>query len=559
MSQSQNERSDALFEELSRKKKKRRNKIIRNVIIVLVVLAVVLVAAVSIMTRQVREQFASAGEEVLHYDATKGTISTTVSGSGTLAEVDLESITVPAGVEITEVLKDVDAVIAQGDVLATVDMTSVLNAMAEVQGELDSLDEQISDAKDEEVESYITAGIEGRVKILYAEEGESVANCMADHGAVAVLSLDGYMAVDIETDALAAADAVTVIRADGSEISGKVDHVSGGTATVLVTDKGPEYGEEVAVLGEDGTEIGAGKLYIHAPLGVIGYAGVVTEIHVEENDVLKSYHWILSLRDTGTSATYDTLLRQRAEQEKLLMELLTIYRDGAILSPMDGIVSSVEYGQEDTSAAAQLGAMTGQTEAEDTQLLTIYPNVSMSVSVSIDETDILALQVGQEADVEVSSVSTDTVYTGTVTEISKTADTTSGVTQYSAVVTLDKVEGMLPGMTASVDVKIEGVEDVIIIPTDALHQTSTIYFVYTSYDEETQQYGGRVEVTIGMQNDDFVEITSGLSEGDTVYYVEPEETFNFADMFGGGSPFGQGGGPFGQGGQMPGGFGGFGG
>ena len=239
------------------------------------------------------------------------------------------------------------------------------------------------------------------------------------------------------------------------------------------------------------------------------------------------------------------------------MELLAIYRDGAVLAPMDGLISSVEYSGTSTEDA-------------ETSLLTIYPNVSMSVTIGIDETDILALEVGQEADVEVSSVSQDETYTGIVTEISKTASTSSGVTQYSAVVTLDKVEGMLPGMTASVDVKIEGVEDAIIIPLEALHQTSAISFVYTSYDEETQQYGGRKEVTIGMQNDDYVEITSGLNEGDTVYYTE-SQSFTIMDMFamagsGGMSgmsgaasrmPRGMGGGaPGGPGGGMPGGMGG---
>ena len=56
-----------------------------------------------------------------------------------------------------------------------------------------------------------------------------------------------------------------------------------------------------------------------------------------------------------------------------------------------------------------------------------------------------------------------------------------------------------------------------------------------------------VEVTIGMQNDEFVEITSGLNEGDTVYYVEAEEAFSFDDLLNGPGP-GGGGNPFERGG-----------
>lgn len=551
MSEPKKERSDALFDELSRKKKKRRNKIIRTVVIVIVMIAVVLMAAVSAMTQRVREQFQSAATEVLNYAASRGTISTTVSGSGTLAEVDLEALTVPAGVEIVEVVVEADASVHTGDVLATVDMSSVMSALAKIQAEIDDLDEQIGEARGEEVSSYIEAGVEGRVKLVYAQENMSVASCMAEHGALAVLSLDGYMAVDIPFDGLSRGDEVIVIRADGTEIEGVVDTSAAGNATVKVTDKGPEYGEEVTVL-LDGTQIGTGMLYIHAPLRITGYAGTVSRVYVEENEWVYSYTDLFYLKDTSTSASYDALLRQREEQEAILVELMTIYRDGAILSPMDGIISSVEYGEEEVTtsmAAAYMGGAAVSTEPEDTALLTIYPNISMSVSIPIDETDILALRIGQEADVEVSSVSTDTLYTGIVTETSITASVTSGVTQYSAVVTLDKAPGMLPGMTAGVDIKIEGVENTIIIPADALHETSTISFVYTSYDPETAQYGGRVEVTTGMRNDDFVEITSGLNEGDVIYYVEARQSiFDFFSQMPGGFR-----------GQMPSGFRGFGG
>ena len=121
---------------------------------------------------------------------------------------------------------------------------------------------------------------------------------------------------------------------------------------------------------------------------------------------------------------------------------------------------------------------------------------------------------------------------GTVTEIDKTAGNSGGVTRYSAVVTFDKAEGMLPGMTADVEVHIRGAENVMIIPAAALHRTSTVYYVYTSYDETTQQYGGMKEVVAGMQNDSYAEIISGLEEGETVYYTE-WETYSFMQMISG--------------------------
>ena len=161
----------------------------------------------------------------------------------------------------------------------------------------------------------------------------------------------------------------------------------------------------------------------------------------------------------------------------------------------------------------------------------------MSVTISVDESDILSLQPDQLTNVTVSSVTED-VITGIVTEIDKTA--TDGA--YTAVITLDRLEGMLPGMTADVDVKIQGVENAVLVPADALHYTSTGAYVYTAYDEQTQQYGGRVDVVTGLSNDDYVEIISGISAGDTVWYTEEETAF---------ARFGAMGGMGGNRGQMP--------
>lgn len=523
------QRDDALFEELSKSKKKRKRKILLTVLIVVLVLAVVLIVVVSSLQRRVREQFAMSDDEILTYEAATGTLHTVVSGSGTLEYVDLESLTVPAGVEIEDVEVEFNDTVAQGDILATVNMATVMQALSDTQAAIDELDDQIADAESDKVSSTIAAGVSGRVKYIYAEKGTDVTSCMAENGALAVLSLDGYMAVDIETDALIAGDSVSVILSDGTTQDGAVEKVVGTTATILVTDNGPKYDEEVTVMNAEASEVGSGKLYIHSPLRVTGYAGTVSNISAKENQQVYSYSTLFTLTDTSYSTNYESLLRQRNEQEEILLELLTIYQDGAVLAPYDGLVSSVEYDEE-----------TVDTTVENS-LLTLTPNESVQVTISISESNILSLEVGQEASITVSSVGDDS-YTGTVTEVSKTASSSSGVTLYSAVVEFPKAEGMLPGMTASVDVQIQGVEEAILVPVDAVHQTSAITYVYTSYDEETQQYGSMVEVTTGLWGDDYVEITSGLNVGDTVYYTKAETfSFGFGNFGGMGNMGGKGG------------------
>ena len=505
----QQKTGEALFDKLSQEKKQRRRKRLRRVIIIVAVIFAALVMVVLRLRKNVDARFAATQKDVQSYTVAPGTIHTLVSGSGVLEQVDEEDVTVPAGVEVDEVIAEAGDAVAKGDLLAKVDMASVVDTLSSTQDQIKTLDKKINSAKSDTASTSVTTSVGGRVKKIYAQVGDNVVSSVTENGALALLSVDGYMAVDFESDSCARGDAVTVTLSDGTAVEGTVESATLGTVTVLVTDNGPGLDEQVTVADAAGKTLGTGKLYIHSPVAVTGYVGTVKSISCKENANVTAGSTLMTLRDTKTSANFDALLRQRQDLEDTLTGLLTIYRDGAVLASQDGLITSVEY-DEDTA-----------TSATETQILTLYPQKQMTVTISIDETDILSLKEGQEAQITVSSVSDD-AFTGSVTSISKVADTSTGVTRYSAEVTLDRDEGMLVGMTANVDVRIEGTENALIIPVDALHQNSASYYVYTGYDEAQKRYTGRTEVTIGMQNDDDVEITSGLKEGDTVYYTEAD-------------------------------------
>lgn len=551
----QQKTGEALFDKLSQEKKQRRRKRLRRVIIIVAVIFAALVMVVSHLRKNVDARFAATQKDVQSYTVAPGTIHTLVSGSGVLEQVDEEDVTVPAGVEVDEVIAEAGDTVAKGDLLAKVDMASVVDTLSSTQDQIKTLDKKINSAKSDTASTSVTTSVGGRVKKIYAQVGDNVVSSVTENGALALLSVDGYMAVDFESDSCARGDTVTVTLSDGTAVEGTVESATLGTVTVLVTDNGPALDEQVTVADAAGKTLGTGKLYIHSPVAVTGYVGTVKSISCKENANVTAGSTLMTLRDTKTSANFDALLRQRQDLEDTLTGLLTIYRDGAVLASQDGLVTSVEY-DEDTA-----------TSATETQILTLYPQKQMTVTISIDETDILSLKEGQEAQITVSSVSDD-AFTGSVTSISKAADTSTGVTRYSAEVTLNREEGMLVGMTADVDVRIEGTENALIIPVDALHQNSASYYVYTGYDEAQKRYTGRTEVTIGMQNDDDVEITSGLKEGDTVYYTEADSG-SFGDFMvmpggmsggmSGGMPGGNMGGGNGGGGRPSGGPGGMGG
>lgn len=527
---------DALFEELEKKKKKKRRKILITVGSIVLAAAIAATAGVLVLRRRVREQFAGTRGEVLSYTAAIGTIRSTVSGSGRLTDVDLEAVTVPDGVEITEVKVKANQAIAEGDVLATVDMASVISTMSDLQEEIDAVDAQLRSASGESASTSVSAGVAGRVKAVYGAAGDEVADVMYEYGALALLSLDGYMSVRIETDALAAGESVTVEFSGGEEISGAVESAVGGEAVILVTDDGTALGETVTVKNGDGGTLGTGELSVHSAMRVTGYAGTIANVLASENTKVYASSVLFTLKNTEYSASYNALLRERQMQEDTLLELLTIQHDGAVLAKQSGSVYSVDYTDGETAVA------------------TLSADKKMSVTISVSESDILSLKLGQTVSVSVSSVSED-AFEGTITEIDRSGGSSSG--SYSAVIEIEKTEGMLSGMTASVSVQISGVDNAVLVPVAAVHKTSDGAYVYTEYDEETQQYGGRVDVVTGLENSTYIEIKSGLAEGDIVYYTEQETGFGgFTVMPGGfgdgssgsGAPGFSGGGGFGGGG-----------
>ncbi len=579
--------TDENLVEMHRKAKKRtKNKLILTIVIVVVIILVVEAAAIVMLRNRVSESVSSSDSEVLSAEVTTGSISTTVSGSGTLANEDEESIDVPSSLEIVEYYVEEGDTVSEGDLIATVTNASLLTALSDAQDALDELDEELEDAASDEVSSTITSSVSGRVKYIAVSAGDDVATVMYDSGALMLLSLDGYMAVDVSTDSLTANDSVTVTSSDGTAYSGTVESVTDGTATVLITDNGTIYGDTVTVSTSGGTEAGTGELYIHSQMAITGYAGTVYSVSVSENTSVSSGTTLLTLTDTETSANYDAILKEREDTEEQLETLIRIYKEGGICATASGTISSLNSMSSDsvssgsssdasatgtsstssdgataTTSSTSSSSSSGSSSSGTTTVAMISLDENMVISISVDESDILSLSEGQEAAVTIDSIGEDS-YTGTVTSISTSTSSSSGVTSYSAEVTIAKTDDMLSGMSASVVITIEGVDDALLIPVDALHQTSSTAYVYTEYDESSGEYSGMVEVTTGLSNSSYVEITDGLSEGDTVYYTESsddssEYSMDFSNMGGdmdfgnmGDSDFGNMGG---GGGSMPGG------
>lgn len=145
-----------------------------------------------------------------------------------------------------------------------------------------------------------------------------------------------------------------------------------------------------------------------------------------------------------------------------------------------------------------------------------------TVQEEIDELDINSVEKGQKAVVTFDAIE-DKEFEGEVTEIGNSASVNGGVAKYTVEITIPKDDEMKVGMNASATITTEERNQVLTLPMNALQEQGDKTFVYTEKNADGT-LSGEVEIQTGMTDGNTVEITDGLEEGDTVYYMRSENS-----------------------------------
>lgn len=271
----------------------------------------------------------------------ENTISTVLSGGGTLSPQEGTAQSLPQALELETYYVKNGQTVSEGAPIAQVDLVAVKAAISELQEVIDTLDAAIASESSKTNDSVIRSGTAGRVKKIYAREGTAAADTVYESGALLLLSLDGLMAVDLEARA-EVGQRVTVTLSDGTALEGTVESVSDGTATVTLSDETAPLDDSVTVTTKDGETLGTGNLYIHSRLRVTGAYGTVSQISVKENQQVSAGSALLTLKDTGHTAEYARLLNRRTELEDQMESLVKLSKDGILRADCGGTVSGVD-------------------------------------------------------------------------------------------------------------------------------------------------------------------------------------------------------------------------
>lgn len=303
------------------------------------VLAVV-VAGLAMLPALARQQDAQDGPvaSVLEATVKEGSVQATVRGGGTLEAGDGEDIELPPEVKITEFLVKNGQEVKKGDPVAKIDKVSALTAVTEIRTSMAAVEKQMETFSDEKSASTVTAPAGGRVKAIYANPGDSVTQVLVEHGALALLSLDGRMSVTLTVSSqLIPGDSIPVTLDSGKTVTGRVESNLNGELTVTIADNGYAVGDTVTLEG-----LGSGSLEIHNPWLATAFNGTVSQVNIRLEQTVSSGGSLFTLKDTDYTAQRELLAETHRDYEELLQKLLTWQDTGVITAPCDGLVSGID-------------------------------------------------------------------------------------------------------------------------------------------------------------------------------------------------------------------------
>lgn len=491
-------------------------------------------------------------------------ITNSLSSSGTLQPADSYTVnTLVSGEILSDTFEKGDTV-EEGQLLYTIDSSNASSSLTQSQNSYSQAQSNYDQAVAAKYPSADTSGI---VSEVYVSNGDTVSagtellKIVEDDS----LTIDFKFAYVQEGTFYVGQSATVYVDGFAGTLSGTVTAVSDDSTAVSTGVKLSTVRVKVSNPGlvtADYTAsavIGGYASYGNSTIKVSG-ASVIT---AEVSGKVTGLNWLagdsISAGDRICTITGDTVDNQ-IESARISLSNASTSLENAQDNLDDYSITAPISGTVVTKTAKAGDNIEG---GSDSTLCVIYDLSYLQMTMSIDELDISSVEVGQEVQITADAVEGQT-YTGVVTEVSVAGTTSGGITTYPVTVRIDETDGLLPGMNVDAEIIISSAEDVLAVPSAAVNRGDTVLLTADSpsaanaLDQEAPEGYVYVAVETGVSDDSYVEITSGLQEGDTVAYLQSASSGSSsgAMMMGGGMTGGMAGG---GGGGMPSGGGGGGG
>lgn len=492
---------------------------------------------------------------------TRGDVEVTLSGSGTVEANEQYNITSLVKGDVVEDYFEEGNVVLEGDPLYKIDTSDMENSIKRGQDSLSKAQRDYSKNLKDQAKLNITSPISGVVTECYIEKNDTVnknTNVVEITDSENMLLTIDFNASD--KDALyIGAPATVYVDSSSTVLDGNITRISTGSVVnskgasvikvdILVKNPGTLTPSDTATAITCGKACNSSGTFNYNAKKIIKaeIEGDVTELYVKTGDRVSEGQTIAKLSSTSLDDSLFNSSMSLSDARLSLDNLYETLEDYTITSPISGTVIYKE-----TKAGDKLDNSNSST------VMAIVADMSViKFDIAVDELDISKIEVGQEVSVTADALD-GKVFDAYIDYISVVGTTQNGVTTYPVTVIINNPEGLIPGMNVEAKIVVESSKDTLMIPATALNRGNTVWVSEKSpsakngkKSENADLHKGYVEVTVevGISSDSFVEILSGLSEGDEIE-ITTVVSQSGMNMMMGGMP--QGGMPSGMGGSMP--------
>ena len=512
------------------KNRKKRKKTVRRIIAAVLVLAVGFTLFKK-FGKKAGE--AEVGTAIVDY----GSITSTVDGSGMVKAKKSESITLATAGTVGDVFVTEGQKVAAGDPLFTYDSPDAEKKVREAKTNIEGYQKQLNAAYKDIAKLNLTAPYAGKlletVKLTVGDEvgAQKVATLVDD----TQMRLTQYYSYAYQGELYAGQTVQISVPALMSSIDGRVETVhmvkrvtSEGSelfsAEIVVPNAGVlakdmAASATVTVNGETVYPYEAGKLDYYRTSELSIPAGTVAATNLIDYLSVSAGQLLVQVNGENTENTIFDLEQslQKAQKELEDAEKNAAYANA--VAPIDGMIIglSIMPGQEITSSATAL---------------TISDTNTVTISATVDERNVSYLKVGMGVNLN----QWGNPSFGTISSVSFSSSVNNGVATYPFTIEADNSDGTLQiNSNINYNLTASQSDNCLVLPIQAVRTvgledgtSATVVYLKADrqpdnaielpYSDETIPEGFYpVQVEIGIQDNNNVEIKSGVEQGDEVF------------------------------------------
>ena len=504
-------------------------------IIALILVIVIVIVAVKACSGKGKNDAMQASTYTMD-TAVRTSIVESITGTGTLEPADKYTVTtLLKGDVLSDAFEEGD-IVKEDQTLYQIDSSDMETSIEKAQISVSSAQRNYNTAVKALDNLNVKTKVGGTVTDVLVEVGDEVSAGQE----IAKVRDDSVMTIELpfpadEADTFYIGQSAEVTLYGSFEtLSGTVASVSGATQVMpgnmivknvkINVDNPGAISEEQMATAEVGTSgsTQSGKFQYKENRSVNAeVSGEVVEIVNDEGALVSDGSTIIRLESDNVTDSVQSASDNVKDAQISLENQYENLEDYTVKSPINGTVIEKLVKAGDTIDA---GA----------KLCTIYDLSYLKMTMNVDELDINKISVGQDVTITADAVEGKT-FAGKVTKINMAGTTTNGVITYPVEVQIDNPdEDLLPGMNVSTEIVVSQADDVIAIPVGAVTRGNMVLVktgANSSEDPSIPEGYEYVEVETGISNDSYVEIKSGINEGDEIAYIFSSSS----DMFYGGA------------------------